>query len=176
MNVAEASSGDGAPPSSERGKFAALFFGVLILVWWFWNGPLVSFGFDPQLERCLPDLHLALMVHRAPSGIHDGDLLFWKPSGALAGFKESFILKEVAGVPGDHLVISAGRVSINGRTVVSGLPLAHFYRHSTKDFDRDEVIPPGNVFMVGVHPLSNDSRYWGYLNVNQISGFAYRIF
>lgn len=162
--------------SNARGKFAALFFTALLLAWAFWSKPLFTLGFDPQSERCLPNLHLALMVHLQPREIHDGDLLFWKPSGALAGFKEQFILKEVAGVPGDRLVIHGDRVEINGKLVVSGFPLAHYYRHAEKDFERNEVIPKGAFFMVGVHPLSNDSRYWGYLNAPQIAGFAYRIF
>jgi conjugal transfer pilin signal peptidase TrbI len=162
--------------SNERGKFAALFFATLLLAWAFWSKPLFTIGFDPQSERCLPNLHLALLVHLHPAEIHDGDLLFWKPSGALAGFKEHFILKEVAGVPGDRLVIHGGRVDINGRTVVSGFPLAHYYGRAEKDFARDEVIPQGEFFMVGVHPLSNDSRYWGYLSAQQIAGFAWRLF
>lgn len=162
--------------SSERGKFLTFFLAVLLLVFCFWSKPMFTLGFDPQSERCLPDLHLALLVHKAPHAVHDGDLLFWKPSGALAGFKEQFILKLVAGVPGDHVTIKDGTVQINGKTVVSGFPLARFYHRSEKDFDRDEVIPPGRFFLVGLHPMSNDSRYWGYLDADKVSGFAYKLF
>lgn len=163
-------------PAYDRGKFLMFFFGVLLIAWGFWSKPIITFGFDPQNERCLPDLHLALLVHRAPAAVHDGDLLFWTPSGALAGFKERFILKQVAGVPGDRVTIRNGKVQINGKTVVEGFPLARFYHRGEKEFERDEIIPPGEFFMVGVHPLSNDSRYWGYLDAGRVAGFAYRLF
>jgi conjugal transfer pilin signal peptidase TrbI len=161
---------------NQRRKFAAFLFGLLLIVFGFWSKPVISIGFDPQSERCLPDLHVALLVHKAPHMVHDGDLLFWKPSGALAGFKESYILKEVAGVPGDRVTIRDGKVQINGTTVVKGLPLAHFYHKTAKEFDRDEVIPSGEFFLVGLHPLSNDSRYWGYLDARSVSGYAYKLF
>ena len=164
------------PPKDQRGKFAVLFFATLLLAWAFWSKPIVTLGFDPQSERCLPNLHLALLVHRSPTAVHDGDLLFWRPSGALAGFKEHFILKEVAGVPGDRVTIRDGLVRINGKVVVQGFPLAADYHRAVKDFERDEVIPPGEFFMVGVLPLSNDSRYWGSLDAARVAGFAYRLF
>lgn len=176
MNNAAPLVDDESPSGNERGWFAVLLSSVLLLVVWFWNGPIVTIGFDPQSERCLPDLHLSLLVHVAPRTVHDGDLLFWKPAGALAGFREQFILKEVAGVPGDHVTIRNANVQINGKTVVQGFPLARFYHRSVNGFGRDEVIPPGKFFMIGVHPLSNDSRYWGYLDAGRVSGSAYRIF
>ncbi|CAE6842057.1 signal peptidase I [Paraburkholderia aspalathi] len=176
MNSAAPVPDDSSTPCNERGKFAAFLLGVLLLVVLFWSKPIVTLGFDPQSERCLPDLHLALLVHEAPQTVRDGDLLFWRPSGALAGFKEQFILKQVAGVPGDHVTIRDGKVEINGKVVVQGFPLARFYHRSANDFNRDETIPPGEFFMVGVHPLSNDSRYWGYLDAHQVAGSAYELF
>lgn len=160
----------------DRLFFIALFLTALLLADSFWFKPLITVGVDPQKERCLPDLHAALMIHRPPHTVHDGDLLFWKPQGALAGFREHFILKEVAGVPGDRLTIASGKVMINGKQVVEGFPLARYYHKPADSFERSEVIPPGKVFVIGTHPLSNDSRYWGYLDANKVSGFAYRIF
>lgn len=161
---------------ADRRIFIALFLTALLLADCFWFKPLITVGIDPQKERCLPNLHAALMIHRPPRTVHDGDLLFWKPQGALAGFKEQFILKEVAGVPGDRLTIAGGKVMINGKVVVEGFPLARYYHKPSGSFERDEVIPPGKLFVIGTHPLSNDSRYWGYLDAGRLSGFAYRIF
>lgn len=163
-------------PLGDRRRFLLLLAIVLLIAMRFWGKPFVTFGYDPQAEQCLPDLHLALLVHHSPASVATGDLLFWKPSGALAGFKEEFILKQVAGVPGDHLSISGGEVRINGKPVVSGFPLASLYRRNAKDFERDEVIPKGKYFLMGVHPMSNDSRYWGYLDARDVVGFAYRLF
>lgn len=162
--------------SGDRLFFIVALLTALLLADAYWFKPLITIGIDPQKERCLPDLHAALMVHRMPRRIKDGDLLFWKPQGALSGFKEQFILKEVVGVPGDRITIARGVVSINGQPVVSGFPLARYYRKPADAFDRDEVIPPGKLFMIGTHPQSNDSRYWGYLDASKVSGFAFRLF
>ncbi|MDN4571872.1 signal peptidase I [Pandoraea cepalis] len=161
---------------NERRKFFTFLAAMLLLVACFWGKPIVSFGFDPQEERCLPDLHLALLVHHTPSTVKNGDLLFWTPRGSLAGFKEKFILKQVAGVPGDRVTIRGEDVQINGKTVVHGFPLAHTYRRDAREFERDEIIPHDKYFLIGVHPMSNDSRYWGYLDSKEVVGFAYKLF
>ncbi|WP_246179780.1 signal peptidase I [Pandoraea aquatica] len=161
---------------SERRRFFTFLAAMLLLVACFWGKPIVSFGFDPQEERCLPDLHLALLVHHAPTKVKDGDLLFWSPSGSLSGFKEKFILKQVAGVPGDRITIRGEEVRINGKTVVRGFPLAKAYHREAKEFERDEIIPDGKYFLIGVHPMSNDSRYWGFLDAGSVVGFAYKLF
>ncbi|VVD30942.1 protein of unknown function (plasmid) [Paraburkholderia dioscoreae] len=66
---------------SERGKFLTFFLAVLLLVFCFWSKPMFTLGFDPQSERCLPDLHLALLVHKPPRSVHDGDLRSAEKSG-----------------------------------------------------------------------------------------------
>ncbi|MCX4151030.1 MULTISPECIES: signal peptidase I [Paraburkholderia] len=162
--------------AADRRFFVALFLTGLLLADAFWFKPLLTIGVDPQKERCLPDLHAALMVHRAPREVRDGDLVFWKPQGALSHFREQYIMKEVAGVPGDLVTVAGGKVMINGHTVVEGFPLARYYHKPANAFDRSEIIPAGKLFMIGTHPLSNDSRYWGYLDVTRVSGFAYRLF
>jgi conjugal transfer pilin signal peptidase TrbI len=156
-----------------RWTFVVAFIIALLIADAFWT--VVSIGFDSHKERCLPDLHAALLVHFAPRSVRDGDLLFFRPSGALSGFHVNYILKEVAGVPGDHLSIHAGKVMINGHMVVEGFPLASYYHQPAAGFERDEIIPSGRFFMIGTHPQSNDSRYWGYLQASQVAGFAWRL-
>lgn len=130
----------------------------------------VGFGVDNQAEPCLPDLHLALMFKFAPHQIGTGDMLYWKPSGALSYVEAKYVMKVVAGVPGDHLQINGEEVLINSVIVASGFPNKAFY--TTQSFDRDELIPQDSYFMLGANPKSNDSRYWGYLTKAQISGWA----
>jgi conjugal transfer pilin signal peptidase TrbI len=138
----------------------------------------VSLSWDPHAVNCLPELHLALLVHRPPATIERGDYLFWKASatGALSYVTEEFVLKRVAGVPGDRLSIRAGRVFINGALVTEGLDDAVLYRRKPADFEREDVIPPGRYFMIGTARLSNDSRYWGYLPRDAVAGKGYRIY
>jgi len=142
----------------------------------FWFDSPITLGIDPSAERCLPDVHVALLVRDKPTDIQKGDLLFWKPTGALAYLDRNYVLKRVAGVPGDKLEVIDGVVKINGETVVSGLPLIDPEKLKPQDFDRTENIPAGKVFMIGTHPRSNDSRYWGYLPVSSVVGKGYEIF
>jgi conjugal transfer pilin signal peptidase TrbI len=148
---------------------------ALLAVNYYWFKSPITIGFDPNDEKCIPDMHLSLLVKQKPTEINQGDLLFWKPTGPLGYIKQEYVLKRVSGVPGDHLQVKEGNVLINGKLVVQGLPLVDVSKVSLTAFDRDEVIPAGFIFMTGSHPLSNDSRYWGYLSADAIVGKGYKI-
>lgn len=135
-----------------------------------------AFAYDPNDEKCLPDLHLAFLVKKDHTTPSHGDYVFWTPSGILSYVKQKYVLKQVAGIPGDHLTIKDGKVLINKAVVVTGFPLSNLYHHVPKDFERDEIIPAGQTFMIGTNPLSNDSRYWGYLSIDAIKGTGYEVF
>jgi conjugal transfer pilin signal peptidase TrbI len=149
---------------------------ALLAVNYYWFKSPVTIGFDPNDEKCLPDMHLSLLVKQNPAHVERGDLLFWEPSGALSYIKQAYVLKRVSGVPGDRLQVTGEEVLVNGEVVAKGLPLVDTTKVSTKAFERDEVIPAGKFFMTGTHPLSNDSRYWGYLDVGSVVGKGYKIF
>lgn len=123
----------------------------------------------------MPDLHLALLVNRPPSSVAVGDYVFWKPSGPTSEVKAQYLLKWVAGVGGDRLTIKNRKVSINGHVVATGLDLLDPERADPLAFERDEIIPAGSLFVIGTHPHSFDSRYWGYLNVRQVQGKAFKV-
>lgn len=135
-----------------------------------------SWAIDPNAQQCLPDLHLALLVKSSSTTPVKGDLVFWMPAGSLGDIQQDYVLKQVAGTAGDRLTIRGDSVLINGSPVVSGFPLSGLYKRSPKDFERNEIIPAGQVFMIGTHPLSNDSRYWGYLSTSAIKGTGYKLF
>lgn len=146
------------------------------LIYWF--GSPISFGYDAHNERCLQDVRFSLLIHHSPSSIHDGDMVFFTPPpGILTFVKEDYVMKIVGGVAGDHLVIKNGNISINNKIIASGFPLAEqFYHHKQNYFDKDEIIPKNKVFMMTTHPLSDDSRYWGYLDTKYIHGTGYKIY
>lgn len=149
---------------------AALYFGH--------GRSYVSLSWDPHEVNCLPELHLALLVHSQPSKVARGDYLFWRASSisALSYVTDDYVLKRVAGVPGDRLDIRDSKVFVNEELVAEGLEDAVLYKHSAAAFERSEVIPPDRYFMVGTARMSNDSRYWGYLPHDAIVGKGYRIY
>lgn len=137
--------------------------------------PPISIAFDPNEQQCLPDLHAVLLVKNKIAVIERGDYVFWKPTGSLSYIKQGFVLKRVSGIPGDHLVIKNNMVTINGFVVATGMALLDPKIANPKEFEKDEVIPPGSLFATGTHPQSNDSRYWGYLPTSMVEGKGYKI-
>jgi conjugal transfer pilin signal peptidase TrbI len=147
---------------------------LLLTLLHFGKFPL-AFGYDPNEDNCLPDVHLVLLVKFPPKSLRAGDYAFWAPSNALAHVKQQYVLKLVAGTPGDHLKVAAGQVFVNGVLVATGFSLSSAYNRHQVDFDRDEIIPAGSYFMIGTAANSNDSRYWGYLKSSELLGQAYKL-
>lgn len=167
---------DQAVEHGSRWKFVSGLFAVILIAYFFWAKPPFSFAFDPNEEKCLPDLHLALLISGPSNSYARNQLVYFEPFGSLSYVKQQYVMKLVAGVPGDHLVIKSGRVLINGSVVATGFPLSNSYKGLIKNIEKDEIIPPNSLFMVGTHPNSDDSRYWGYLPNSMVSGVGYKIY
>lgn len=157
-----------------RALFASLF-SILFLGFFYFVRIPVALAIDEHEQRCLP-MRAALLWKVKPATVYRGDYLIWKPYGTLAQVKDEFILKRVAGVPGDHLTIANNKIIINGQLVATGLLLHPLYNMQPSQFYKDEIIPSHEYFMLGTNPFSNDSRYWGYLDASHIDGKAYRLF
>ena len=166
-------------PKSKRSQKVpiGLFCLAVLIVFTVKCSPLMqtySLGVDPSFERCLPEIHLTLLK-RAPSpAVHRGDLVFFKPDAHFTWVKRDYILKKVAGIEGDHLVIKNDKILINDQEIVHGFPLALYYKRVV--FTRDEIIPKGEIFLYGTHAFSDDSRYWGFESIANLEGTAYVVF
>lgn len=132
--------------------------------------------YDPNRLHCLTDFHLGVFVKHRPSQFVQRDLVMFQPVPALSYVREPYVLKRVAAVPGDHLVIKGQSVLVNGHEVVRGLELADVYKVSPEQLQRDEQVPPGKLFVIGDAVRSDDSRYWGYLDATKVVGTARRVF
>ena len=134
----------------------------------------IAIAIQSNEERCLEAN--AMLLVRTQSTINRADWVAFEPFGALAYVNEPYVVKIVAGIPGDHLVIKGSSVLINGMQVASGLPNAPIFRRPERFFEKDELVPKGEYFVIATHPLSMDSRYWGYLKEGQVKAHAYRLF
>jgi len=83
--------------------------------------------------------------------------------------KGTMFIKYAKCLPGDKLQVKGLKYYCNGKyfaeartTDSKGKPVKHFVYNG--------IIPKGKVFMYAPHPRSYDSRYWGFLDENDITG------
>jgi len=134
----------------------------------------------------MPDSILGLEIPGLPYGqylthfeaIHRGDVVvFVFPPDRTKDF-----IKRVIGVPGDAIQVKDGHVWLNGQSMndLHG----HF---EVADRDRSPVsprdnfgpvqVPPGKIFVMGDNrDRSYDSRFWGFVDQNDVEGKALVIY
>lgn len=86
-------------------------------------------------------------------------------------------IKRVIGLPGDRVLIRAGRLYLNGSRVEEPYIAADWRTTANWPADPDrpdgEQVPPGSYFLLGDNrDHSSDSRLFGYASAGQIEGKA----
>mgnify|MGYP000039930963 CR=1 FL=1 len=131
---------------------------------------------DPQTVRCLPEVR-AVLLDRAVTPKDRGALVLFEAQGLEPAFKNgTFLVKLMAGLPGDWVEISTTGVRINGRLVAEGLDLATKLGHAPADFARQYQIPAGHFLPLGTARASLDGRYYGPIATDRIRGAAVVLF
>lgn len=134
-----------------------------------WSDPVVG-------EHCLP--FRGYLVDLWDRAVGRGDYVVFRSRGTEPFYSEGTrMLKRIVGVPGDHVVVNRQGVFVNGQ-FMGGLLQAQrggrLWRlgKGVDQFTRDESIPLNHWWVMGTHPRSFDSRYWGYISTEQIVGRA----
>jgi signal peptidase I len=91
-------------------------------------------------------------------------------------------IKRTVGVPGDVLQIRSKRVYINGElwddpraSFVDGLPNGR--GRSPRDDYGPVTVPPHHLFVMGDNrDRSYDSRFWGFVDLDEVKGKAFLIY
>ena len=90
-------------------------------------------------------------------------------------------IKRVVGIPGDILEVRRQKVYVNNQLYEE----EHVWHTETPQNDRfvprDDfgpvIVPPKHLFMMGDNrENSQDSRFWGFLNINKVKGKALMIY
>ncbi len=90
-------------------------------------------------------------------------------------------IKRVIGIPGDLLEVRQQKVFINEKLINEKYARHTDIPQKTRLVPRDDfgpiVVPPGHLFMMGDNrENSQDSRFWGFLEINKIKGRALVIY
>ena len=141
---------------------------------------LVSkFAYGTHIPNEIPILNIKLFddIILFPTLPERGDIIVFKyPKDESRDF-----IKRVIGIPGDLLEVKHQKVFINAKPYID--PFArHIEAPSNSPLvPRDDfgpvLIPDGHLFMMGDNrENSQDSRYWGFLDVSKVRGKALMIY
>ena len=90
-----------------------------------------------------------------------------------------FLVKRLAGLPGDTLEIKQNRLWVNGSPVKEPLIFKKIMYYNKGQYGkRGEAIkvPPGHYFALGDNSLNSiDSRYWGFVPAKNLAGKVFLI-
>jgi len=121
--------------------------------------------------------HLYFIRYHIPAHIKRGTkILFYTPDLSPYYRAGMPFLKTVAGVPGDRVEKKGRCFYINGKDAGCAVKFDLQGRKVPYLANLSGIIPEKHYFVLGKHPRSFDSRYWGYVKHDQIAGIAYCIF
>jgi signal peptidase I len=92
-------------------------------------------------------------------------------------------IKRVIGLPGETVEVRGQQVIVNGRPIDD--PYAHWTPRRTDDPESvsfhdgwgPQVVPPGHLLVLGDNrDNSRDSRFWGFLPIDQVKGRALLVY
>jgi signal peptidase I len=141
---------------------------------------LVSkFAYGVHIPNVIPFLNIKLfddivLFQKTPK--REDIIVFKYPKNENRDF-----IKRVIGIPGDLLEVRQQKVFINEKLINEKYARHTDIPQKTRLVPRDDfgptVVPPGHLFMMGDNrENSQDSRFWGFLEINKIKGKALVIY
>jgi signal peptidase I len=130
---------------------------------------VIKFTYGPKI----PFTHLRLP---RLAKLRRGDVIVFVPplEKNKPWFKRKQYVKRLIGLENDRILIKDGNVYINDKRVVDPR-IAKNYYYNQGEYGREEeiVVPEGKYFFLGDNSISSfDSRYWGFVDEEDILGRA----
>jgi signal peptidase I len=136
-----------------------------------------NIAFPEQDIKCLP--YTVFIIDTFDKKVKREGLFAFKNRGWMEKFEDDqwTVIKLAAGMPGDQIVVSKEKTLVGGDEYM-GLEehVINKLEASYSDFEREEIVPVGSYFALGTLERTYDSRYWGFVEEDQLVGRAYAIF
>jgi signal peptidase I len=143
---------------------------------------LVSkFAYGIHIPNEIPFTNIKLFpdIRLLPKNPGRGDVIVFKfPKDETRDF-----IKRVVGIPGDKIQLVRQKLYVNDKLVDEPyiIHLDPAAQGSQPISPRDDLgpilVPPGHLFMMGDNrENSQDSRFWGFLDINKVKGRAFVIY
>lgn len=145
----------------------------------------VLIGWDTQDYKCLPfTIYLFKKADgRDSSGwtgpsLRRGEMVTFRAHDGNTGLPHLDgvrMVKIVAGLPGDKLVVKDDFAFINGAPW-GRLTLMDTLHMRPGSLDREVIVPSGKVLLLGTTPYSYDGRYYGFIDQGDVDAMAIPVF
>lgn len=150
----------------------ALFFGVIIITKYYFVVLSDKYAIGVDLSNISSNDHIFFSVEK---NIVDYDhlqknqfIMFKTDKMQPFVSKDVSIIKKVIGKSGDHVQVKGMDFYINGVKYGSMRQQAlEKLGKIESQMQRDYILPPNTLFVMGSYERSFDSRYWGYLDVKK---------
>lgn len=111
---------------------------------------------DKEISKYVPQRFDVVFIRLHVKDIHGNDL------------PEMLIIKRIIGLPGEEVLLSEGKVSINGKVeqeLFSKIP------DTRTNYYKKLIVPSDSIFVLGDNrPISLDSRQFGTIPIKDIIG------
>lgn len=137
-----------------------------------------TIGFDTQETTSIVG-HRVYLIDKHNKTLEKDALYAFYPKSSIAfGFLEGTrLIKYLRGLPGEEVRIQNNRVYIDDKLIATGLETgAKMLSRDIQFFEGHGIIKPDTYWFLGTSLDSFDSRYWGAVSKNEISGRAYVIY
>jgi conjugal transfer pilin signal peptidase TrbI len=136
-----------------------------------------SIGLDEQKVQCLLGGHRWFLIDHRDLDFQRGELMAFRSDERMAPFfpKPTIFVKQIKGLPGDVIDRQGDQLRINAATVAQGFPLSQRLGIQADAALQQATLEPRTFWVMGTHPQSFDSRYWGVVHDHQIIGKAHEL-
>lgn len=166
----------GCPRMLDRLLNALLIF-ILLYAFFAWFSYRFHVGHDSQSVLCLQGNHRWYLIDRMTQNAELGDLVAYRSDERMAPEIPlgTLVVKRVEALSGDRVDLESTGIRIQGEFRPARYPHRTRLKERALPKGSHLLMPEGSLWVMGDHPRSFDSRYFGPITAEQIIGVAHAL-